>query len=81
MDKPVDKRGKLDDEVFSYQAAKDDKVFLFWQGKRVMILSGQKAARFLEEIRGLDGKEAQLKMAKVTGHFKHGNEKSGKSEW
>ena len=78
MDRPVDKRGKLNDEIFSYQSAKDDKVFIFWQGRRVLILSGQKARRFLEDIHDLEGKEAQLIMAKATGHFKHGNEKSSR---
>ena len=78
MDKPIDQRGKLDGGIFSYQSVKNDRVFIFWQGRRVMILSKQKATRFLEEIAGLEGKEAQLVMAKATGHFKHGNEKSNR---
>ena len=78
MGKSIDKRGKLDDEIFSYQAVKDGKVFIFWQGRRVMILSGQKAGRFRKDINGMEGKEAQLIMAKATGHFKHGNEKSNR---
>jgi len=78
MDKPVDKRGVLDEDVFSYQSVKGDKVFLFWHGRRVVTLSGQKAKRFLEDIDGLTGKEAQLVMAKATGHFKHGNKSGGR---
>ena len=78
MDDSIDKRGILDDEVFSYQAAKDEKVFISWHGKRVTILRGEKAMRFLADMKGLHGKEAQLKMAKITGNFKHGNEKSSR---
>lgn len=70
----IDKRGVLDEEVFSYRASKD-KVFLFWHGKQVMILKGQQAQRFLAKIDGLEGKAAQLVMAKITGNFKHGNER------
>jgi chloramphenicol 3-O-phosphotransferase len=70
----VDKRGVLDDEVFSYRVGKD-KVFLFWRGKQVMILKGREASRFLAKIDGLEGKDAQLVMAKITGNFKHGNER------
>jgi hypothetical protein len=65
---------KLDEEVFSYRASRD-KVFIFWYGKQVMILKGQQAAKFLARIDGLDGKAAQLVMAKITGNFKRGNER------
>lgn len=78
MEKRVDKRERLTEEPFSYQSLKDDKVFLLFHGKRVTVLSGDKARRFVEAINGLDGKEAQLFMAKATGHFKHGNEKSNR---
>jgi hypothetical protein len=64
----------LDEEVFSYRTGKD-KVFIFWYGKQVMILKGQQAAGFLARIEGLEGKAAQLLMAKITGNFKRGNER------
>ncbi len=70
----VDRRGVLDDEVFSYRASRD-KVFLFWYGKQVMILKGEQAAKFLRKIEPLEGKAAQLVMAKMTGNFKRGNER------
>ncbi|MCC6605600.1 MAG: hypothetical protein IT327_20505 [Anaerolineae bacterium] len=72
----VDKRNILDDEVFTYQAGKDHKVFIFWYGKQVKILKDKEAQKFLAKIAGLDHKEAQLVMAKVTGNFKRGNERS-----
>jgi len=78
MDRPVDKRGKLDDLVFSYRVTKDGKVFVSWQGKQVAVLCGVKAADFIADITGAEAKDAQLIMARVTGNFKRGNEKSGK---
>ncbi|MDQ6695175.1 MAG: hypothetical protein M3014_12275 [Chloroflexota bacterium] len=71
----IDKRSKLDEEVFSYRVGKDIRVFIFWQGKQVMILREQQAEKFLGRIEGLTGKDAQLVMAKITGNFKHANER------
>jgi len=70
----IDKRGRLDEEIFSYRESKD-KVFIFWHKKQVMILKGQQARKFIDKIAHLDGKEAQLVLAKITGNFKHGNER------
>jgi hypothetical protein len=72
----IDKRGVLDDEIFSYQAVKDGRVFIFWHEKHVTTLRGKDAQKFLTRIAGLEGKDAQLLMAKVTGNFKRGNERS-----
>jgi hypothetical protein len=70
----IDKRGRLDEEIFSYRESKD-KVFIFWYSKQVMILKGLQARKFIDKIAHLDGKAAQLVMAKITGNFKHGNER------
>lgn len=70
-----DKTNKLDEEVFSFRATKDAKVFLFWNGKQVMILKGNSAQKFLRDIVDADEKEAQLLMARITGNFKRGNER------
>ena len=77
---PVDKRGILDDEVFSYRVTKNKKVFISYHGKKVTTLSGSKAEKFIAEIEGADGKESQLVMARVTGNFKRGNEKNKQKE-
>ena len=78
MEKTIDKRGKLDDEIFTYRITKDNKVFIWWHGKQVTTLSGSKAKSFISDIKKAEGKEVQLLMAKVTGNFKHGNEKINK---
>jgi hypothetical protein len=72
----IDKRNRLDDDVFSYQETKDGAVHISWYGKRVMTLKGPQARKFLAKIADLEGKQAQLAMAKVTGNFKHGNERA-----
>lgn len=69
---------KILEEVFSYQAVKDDKVLLFWKGKQVKILKDREARTFIAKIIGLDEEGKQLLMAKATGHFKHGNERIAK---
>ncbi|MCL2853511.1 MAG: hypothetical protein FWE20_10880 [Defluviitaleaceae bacterium] len=75
MGNPVDKRGLLDSEVFTYRVTKDNKVFISYYGKQVTILKGGKAEDFIADIADADGKEAQLIMAKVTGNF-HTNSQS-----
>ena len=78
MQTPVDKRGKLDDRIFSFRITKDKKVFILWHGKHVTTLNGDKAEAFIADIAAAGDKEAQLIMAKATGNFKHGNEKAGR---
>jgi len=51
------------------------KVFIAYEGKHVVTLSGKKAEDFIVKIQGTEGKDAQLIMAKATGNFKRGNEK------
>jgi len=71
----VDKRNKLDEEFFSYKVSKDNKVFIFWYDKQIMILKGKESEKFLARIQNANSKEAQLILAKVTGNFKRGNER------
>jgi hypothetical protein len=60
---------------FSYHVSGDGKVFISWQGRLVMTLKGKDARHFLGKVAGLDGAQAQLVMAKITGNFKRGNER------
>lgn len=71
----IDQRGKLAENPFSFRTTKDRKVFIHWNGKQVMVLKGKAAEKFLAEINDADEHQAQLLMAKATGHFKHGNER------
>ena len=71
----VDKRGKLEEQPFTFRTTKDGKVFIHWHGRQVMILKGKTADKFITSIeQAEDSQQAQLLMARVTGYFKHGNE-------
>ena len=76
--KNIDKRGILDEEVFTYRITKDKKVFISYEGRQVTVLSGKKAEGFIADISGAEGKDAQLILAKITGNFKRGNERDSK---
>lgn len=71
----IDKRNRLDEELFSFREAKDGRVMLYWQDKHVKTLVGSEAQKFLKKIEGLEAKDAQLVIAKATGNFKRGNER------
>jgi hypothetical protein len=71
----VDKRGKIKEKLFTFRETKDRKVFLYWHGKQIMILKDKHAENFLKKIANASEEQSQLLMAKVTGNFKHGNER------
>lgn len=66
---------KLKEEVFTYRETKDSKVFIYWHGKQVTILSKKKAQKFLAKMKNATFLKQQLLMAKETGNFKRGNER------
>ncbi len=70
----IDKRGKLQEEPFTFRETKDGKVLIYWHGKQVTVLKGKVASKFSKDISSADSMQAQLVMARITGHFKHGNE-------
>ena len=75
--KATDKCNKFERGVFSCQKSKDGKVFIYWYTRQVMVLKNRKAQKFIERTDGLDDRETQLVMAKMTGNFKRGNERKG----
>ena len=73
--KKTDKRNPLDDMMFHYRVTKNNIVLIEYYGKKIMILKGNDAEKFLNKInRASNEKEKQLIMAKITGNFKRGNE-------
>ena len=70
----------LSDEPFSYRETKDGRAFIAFRGRVVTTLAGAAARKFLARVAGTSPRQAQLAMAKVTGHFKHGNERSGRDQ-
>jgi hypothetical protein len=71
----VDKRGRLDETVFTYRVSKDGTVFIAFHGKQVTVVKGDKARKLLAQLANADRKTEQLALAKATGNFKHGNER------
>jgi hypothetical protein len=47
----IDKRGKLDEVVFTCRITKEKKVFISWHGKQVTVLDGKKAEAFIADIK------------------------------
>lgn len=61
---------------FSYRLVKDGSIRIAWRGKHVVTLTGPKAAAFRARIESADEGEAQLLLARATGNFKRGNERT-----
>jgi hypothetical protein len=73
----IDKRKRLDEEVFTYRITKNNMVFIDYHGKQVTILKGKDAEKIIKRINdAASEKEVQLILAKVTGNFKRGNERT-----
>lgn len=70
----------VDNQTFSWKKGKDNKVFIFFNGKQIMILKEQKAQKLIEDLLESDLEEEQYLLARVTGNFKRGNEKLAKSK-
>ena len=71
----VDKRGKLDAAPFDYRELSDGRVFIYWNDKPIKTVKGDEARKLLSKIANADEKDVQLALAKITGNFKHGNER------
>jgi len=69
----------FDDEPFSYFSTKSGLIQISYNGKTITTLSGKEGVKFLAKIESGDRQIAQLVMAKVTGNFKHGNERISKN--
>lgn len=76
----IDKKGRLDEEPFSYQLTKNDTVLISYEGRQVVVLKGKDAERLSAKLAAAtgDAKQEQLLLAKATGNFKRGNEKNAK---
>lgn len=66
--------GGLDDHPFSWRSAGDE-VHISHLGRRVTVLRGAAAARFVSRVQAASEWGAQQLMARMTGNFKRGNER------
>lgn len=60
---------------FSFKTTGDGRALIAWHGRVVVTLTGHKAAKFIHDSAGLAGSDPQLLLARVTGNFRHGNER------
>jgi len=65
-------------EPFSFLARADGSIVIRYHAAPVTLLRGQTAAKFLTRVSGTDAAGAQQLMARATGNFKRGSERSGK---
>ena len=72
--KKVDRGGKLADEPFDVQLARD-KVLITFRGRIVRTLTGTDADAIRAAVATGDDAAVQLLVARKTGNFKRGNER------
>ncbi|MFS0638747.1 hypothetical protein AB1K84_22905 [Mesobacillus foraminis] len=78
----IDKRNRLSEEPFTYQTTKKGTVIIYYTGKQIKIIKESEAEILITRIKEVEGEktEVQLLLAKITGNFKRGNEKTGKNK-
>ncbi|HLV12350.1 MAG TPA: hypothetical protein VKY42_07895 [Trueperaceae bacterium] len=62
-------------EVFTAQVTKDGRVRVFWEGRCVLTLGGERAAALAAELEGASFEARQYALQRATGNFKRGNER------
>lgn len=69
----------LDDHPFEWTQTKAGKLMIYRGGRLIMIISAEKAATVLARL-GEDAETDQQVLARVTGQYRMGNERMGKSK-
>ena len=59
---------------FSFKITKENKVIIYRNHKQIKIVKGKWSTDFIDSVSSLNEEDIQLKLAKITGHYKHGNE-------
>jgi hypothetical protein len=72
--RPVDKRGKLEEEPFGVKVTRE-KVLIEFRGRLVRTLVGRDADEVRRAMDAGDEVALQLLVARKTGNFKRGNER------
>ncbi len=62
-------------ERFEYRLHKAGVVRVFWEGRCVTVLRGERGRRLAEQLAGASDAEVQHLLQRVTGNFKRGNER------
>ncbi len=75
MEEPTE----LSDLGFTCRRRKGGEVEILHRGRLASTLRGRDAQAFMLEVEACEVVEAQQLMARVTGHYKHGNERQAAS--
>jgi len=62
-------------ERFDYQVAKGGTVRIFWEGRCIITLGGERGRRLVADLADADDDQIQYLLRRVTGNFKRGNER------
>jgi hypothetical protein len=60
---------------FTFRLRKNGDVEIFHHGRLASTLRGNEASDFMQEVQDESSSDAQQLMARVTGNYKHGNER------
>lgn len=71
-----DGRAPSADLGFRYRARKNGEVEVLRDGRTVTLLRGRAAAKFLADVTDANESAAQQRMARVTGQYARGNERT-----
>jgi len=63
---------------FTFKITKDKKILIYREHRQIKIVKGKWCDQFIRALPELEEEAIQLKLAKITGHYKHGNEKQNK---
>jgi len=63
-------------DLFSFKSMKDNKVIIYYDGKSIMTFSNKKGASLKKKLSAKTVAEQKMTLAKLTGNFKRGNERS-----
>jgi uncharacterized protein (DUF2252 family) len=61
---------------FQYTIAKGDRVLIEWEGRTVTVVSGAAGTALAVKLQRADAERTQQLLARATGNFKRGNERS-----
>ena len=76
MNPVSDARKILENDLpFDYKKIKGERAIIYHYGKQIMIVSGKKYEQLVDAEVQHDALHMQHVLARITGHFKHGNER------
>ena len=69
----------MDDLGFTFRRLKNGDVVISHHGKHATVLRYEAAEFFIEDMGELDFPDQQQEMARITGNYKRGNERTAKN--